>query len=57
MRANLSLLEGWACQVGFKDAILHYLARFSSAVDLIATPAAELLQVCAVYDLLTGFTV
>ena len=45
LRANLNLLEGWACQVGFKDAVLHYLAKFSSTVDLLATPAEELLQV------------
>ncbi len=47
LRANLNLLEGWACQVGFKDAVLHYLAKFSSAVDLLATPVEQLLQVCA----------
>ena len=45
LRANLNLLEGWACQVGFKDAVLRYLAKFSSTVDLLATPAKELLQV------------
>ena len=45
LRANLNLLEGWACQVGFKDAVLHYLAKFSSTVHLLATPAEELLQV------------
>jgi hypothetical protein len=44
-RANLNLLEGWACQVGFKDAILHYLAKFSSTIDLLATPSEQLLQV------------
>ena len=56
LRANLNLLEGWACQVGFKDAVLHYLAKFSSAVDLLATPAEELLQVgngrCSFYTCL-----
>ena len=45
LRANLSLLEGWACQVGFKDSVLHYLAKFSGAVDLLATPTNKLLQV------------
>lgn len=44
-RANLNLLEGWACQVGFKDAVLHYLAKFSSTIDLLATPSEQLLQV------------
>lgn len=50
LRANLNLLEGWACQVGFKDAVLQYLAKFSSAVDLLATPVEELLQVCGALD-------
>lgn len=46
LRSNLSLLEGWACQVGFKDSVLHYLAKFSGAIDLLATPTKKLLQVC-----------
>ena len=45
LRENLSLLEGWACQVGFKDSVLHYLAKFSGAIDLLATPTDKLLQV------------
>ena len=45
LRGNLDLLEGWACQVGFKDAVLRYLARFSGAIDLLATPSDKLLQV------------
>ena len=49
-RANLNLLEGWACQVGFKDAVLHYLAKFSSAIDLLATPSEQLLQVSNNYS-------
>ena len=48
-RANLNLLEGWACQVGFKDSILHYLAKFSSAIDLLATPSEQLLKVSTCY--------
>ena len=46
LRENLSLLEGWACQVGFKDSVLHYLAKFSGAIDLLATPTERLLKVC-----------
>lgn len=46
-RANLDLLEGWACQVGFRDSILHYLARFSGAIDLLATSPNQLLEVHA----------
>lgn len=45
LRDNLNLLEGWACQVGFKDSVLHYLAKFSGAIDLLATPTNELLKV------------
>ncbi len=45
LRGNLDLFEGWACQVGFKDAVLRYLARFSGAIDLLATPTEKLLQV------------
>ena len=45
LRENLNLLEGWACQVGFKDVVLHYLAKFSGAIDLLATPTEKLLQV------------
>lgn len=45
IRANLDLLEGWACQVGFKDIVLQFFAKFSSAVDLLARPPAELIQV------------
>ena len=45
LRENLNLLEGWACQVGFKDAVLHFLAKFSGAIDLLATPTEKLLQV------------
>ena len=41
----MNLLEGWACQVGFKDSVLHYLAKFSSAIDLLATPSEQLLKV------------
>ena len=45
LRENLDLFEGWACQVGFKDAVLCYLARFSGAIDFLATPTEKLLQV------------
>lgn len=45
LRENLNLLEGWACQVGFKDSVLHYLAKFSGAIDLLATPTDKLLKV------------
>lgn len=45
LRENLDLFEGWACQVGFKDAVLRYLARFSGAIDFLATPTEKLLQV------------
>ena len=43
-------------QVGFKDVILHYLAKFSSVIDLLATPAEELLQVCrlGLYNVLSA---
>ena len=45
LRDNLDLFEGWACQVGFKESVLRYLARFSGAIDLLATPTEKLLQV------------
>ena len=52
-RANLNLLEGWACQVGFKDSVLHYLAKFSSAIDLLATPSEQLLKVIRRVNIIT----
>lgn len=57
LRENLNLLEGWACQVGFKDAVLHFLAKFSGAIDLLATPTEKLLQVrtCYVHACLTCY--
>ena len=44
-RSSLTLLEGWACQVGFKDAVLHHLAKLSSLLDILATPPHQLVQV------------
>ena len=38
LRENLSLLEGWACQVGFKDSVLHYLAKFSELLTCWQRP-------------------
>ena len=49
LRENLDLLEGWGCQVGFKDSVLHYLAKFSVAIDLLATPTDRLLKVMSIY--------
>ena len=46
-RSSLTLLEGWACQVGFKGAVLHHLAKLSSILDILATPPQQLLQVCS----------
>ena len=45
----MNLLEGWACQVGFKDLVLQYLATSSGAIDLLATPAEKLLNVTCDY--------
>ncbi|CAI8034202.1 Ras-associating and dilute domain-containing protein [Geodia barretti] len=44
LRSSLTLLEGWACQVGFKGAVLHHLAKLSSILDILATPPQQLLQ-------------
>lgn len=44
-RSSLTLLEGWACQVGFKDAVLHHLAKLSSILDILAMSPQQLLQV------------
>ena len=46
LRVNLDLLEGWACQQGFKSVVLNYMVKLSSVVDLLCIPPHELMQVC-----------
>ena len=45
LRSSLTLLEGWACQVGFKDAVLHHLAKLSSILDILAMSPHQLVEV------------
>ncbi|KAL5473535.1 hypothetical protein EMCRGX_G028026 [Ephydatia muelleri] len=44
LRINLDLLEGWACQQGFKSVVLNYMVKLSSVVDLLCIPPDELVQ-------------
>ena len=45
MRGNLDVLEEWAQVNGLANQFDEYLAKFQSAVNLLATPKVELLQV------------
>ena len=45
MRGNLDLVEAWAQSNNLKNQYDEYLAKFQCAVDLLATPKAQLLQV------------
>jgi len=45
MRGNLDVLEEWAQGNGLANQFDEYLAKFRSAVDLLATPKVQLLQV------------
>eukprot|EP00111_Clytia_hemisphaerica_P011167 TCONS_00032689-protein len=45
MRGNLDLLESWAQSNHLKNQYEEYLAKFQCAVDLLATPKAQLLQI------------
>lgn len=55
LRINLDLLEGWACQQGFKSVVLNYMVKLSSVVDLLCIPPDELVQVCVSTCLLTVY--
>ena len=45
MRGNLDAIEDWAESNNLKNQFAEYLAKFKCAVDLLATPKAQLLQV------------
>lgn len=53
IRANLDLLIDWAHGAGLNDLAHSYLLKLSSAVNLLATPKENLLQVRDQY--LSGF--
>ncbi|XP_067286323.1 ras-associating and dilute domain-containing protein isoform X2 [Pseudorasbora parva] len=46
IRANLDLLMDWAHGAGLADLAQAYLLKLSSAVNLLATPKENLLQMC-----------
>lgn len=45
MRANLDLLLDWAHTVGLGELVLEQTHPLSSAINLLATPRKNLLQV------------
>lgn len=45
MRANLDLLLGWAQETGLGELALEHTQTVSSAINLLATPRKNLLQV------------
>lgn len=45
MRANLDVLEEWAQDNNLSTQFNEYLAKFKSAVTLLATPKAQIIQV------------
>lgn len=45
MRANLDVLEEWALENNLSTQFDEYLAKFKSAVTLLATPKAQIIQV------------
>ena len=45
LKTSLKHLEQWASRVGFRGIMARYMARFSTAIELIATPPQGLLKV------------
>ena len=46
IRGNLDILEGWLQDHGLVDQ-LQFLSHISMAVNLLATPKLQLMQVCS----------